>query len=118
MLRANDYQKDAERTLVRHPSLPLDDEGKVLVWMTMGLTGETGEVCECLKKGIFHEHGLDKQHLKEELGDSLWYLSAIASAAGFTLEEVMQANMEKRMKRYPDGFSPEASRRRADVEPK
>ena len=33
----------------------------------LGLTGEAGEVSDLVKKGIFHEKGIDLEHLKKEL---------------------------------------------------
>jgi NTP pyrophosphatase (non-canonical NTP hydrolase) len=59
-----------------------------------GLPGETGEVCEKLKKYV-RDGVLDKDALCRELGDVLYYLTAIALAFGITLEEVVQGNMDK-----------------------
>ena len=60
----------------------------------MGLAGETGEVLEHLKK-----HYRDGKHpggeLLLELGDVLHYLTAIAQAYGWTLDDVSAANMTK-----------------------
>src|SRR3990167_3154116 len=60
----------------------------------MGLAGETGEVVELLKK-----HYRDDKHpgveLLLELGDVLHYLTVIAQAYGWTLDDVAAANMDK-----------------------
>lgn len=69
--------------------------------MTVGLGGETGEVLEILKKAE-RDGKLDKEHLTEELGDVLYYLTMICSANDITLQEVMDANVEKLNKRYAD----------------
>jgi NTP pyrophosphatase (non-canonical NTP hydrolase) len=65
---------------------------------TMGLGGETGECLEPLKK-----HYRDGKHpgeaLKLELGDVLHYLTVIARSYGWTLDELMSANMEKLLAR-------------------
>lgn len=70
----------------------------------LGLTGEAGEVSDLVKKGIFHEKGIDLEHLKKELGDCAWYLAMICDACGFTLDDVMQTNIDKLKARYPKGF--------------
>lgn len=70
----------------------------------LGLTGEAGEVSDLVKKGIFHEKGIDLEHLKKELGDCAWYLAMICDACGFTLDDVMQTNIDKLRARYPKGF--------------
>ena len=42
--------------------------------------------------------------MKRELGDVLWYWVQGCIALGFTPEEVMQENINKLEKRYPNGF--------------
>jgi len=76
---------------------------------SMGLVGEAGEVVDSIKKVMFHGHEMDTDHLKKELGDVLWYMATLASTAGLELEDVAKGNIEKLMKRYPDGFSSEHS---------
>lgn len=78
----------------------------------LGLPGEAGEVADYLKKVHFHEHTLNEEKLKEEMGDTLFYLAMLCEAYGFTLREVAEANLRKLEARYPDGFSFEASRER------
>lgn len=80
----------------------------------LGITGEAGEVADLVKKYIFQGHDLDKEHFVKELGDVLWYISLGASAAGYTLSEVMSLNVEKLMARYPDGFEVSRSTNRED----
>lgn len=64
--------------------------------MTVGLGGESGEVQEILKKWVRSNYAkLDKEHLKEELGDVLFYLTMICIRHGFTLNEVMEFNFKK-----------------------
>lgn len=70
----------------------------------LGLTGESGEVSDLVKKGIFHEKGIDKDHLKKELGDVMWYIAMICDSVGFDLDDVMKTNIDKLIARYPDGF--------------
>lgn len=80
----------------------------------LGLTGEAGEVSGLVKKGIFHEKGIDLEHLKKELGDCTWYLAMICDACGFTLDDVMQTNIDKLKARYPEGFDTYRANNRAE----
>lgn len=80
----------------------------------LGLTGEAGEVSDLVKKGIFHEKGIDLEHLKKELGDCAWYLAMICDACGFTLDDVMQTNIDKLKARYPEGFDTYRANNRAE----
>lgn len=108
-MRLNHYQQEASRTLP-----PNTEPGKALNLGALGLGGEAGEAIDLIKKHLFHGQPLDVEKLRKELGDVLWYVSAIATGAGLTLEEVAEANVEKLRKRYPEGFSPAASVARAD----
>lgn len=95
----NQYQLETNRTAG-------DDSAAVL---TLGLCGESGEVAELIKKYLGHGHSLDKDKLKKELGDVLWYLARLSDVNGLSLQEVAQANVEKLRKRYPEGFSSQSS---------
>jgi NTP pyrophosphatase (non-canonical NTP hydrolase) len=105
----NEYQRLAKRTLIDKPEFPLSDEAIMVVWSAVGLAGEAGEILDYIKKGIFHRHGVDKEKLKDELGDQLWYLTMLAEQYGLTLENIMVFNIEKLKRRYPNGFSSEDS---------
>ncbi len=83
----------------------------------LGLCGEAGEVAEHLKKALYHDHPMDLQALRNELGDVLWYWTLLCDTLGLTLDEVIQANIEKRRRRYPEGFSAERSLRRDESAP-
>lgn len=68
----------------------------------LGIGGEAGEVQELLKKWI--RDGKDiRNDLKLELGDLLHYLTKIAQDFDFTLEELMQANIDKLIERDMKG---------------
>lgn len=54
-------------------------------------------------------HELDKEHLTKELGDIAWYLAEAATALEFPLDDILQANIDKLKKRYPDGFDAQKS---------
>ena len=82
----DEYQEFARSTAI-YP-----EEYKV-VYPALGLCGESGEVAEKVKKNIRDGKSLDGVGL--ELGDVLWYISALADDLGVTLEEVAQANVDK-----------------------
>ena len=54
----------------------------------LGLAGEAGETLDMIKKWIFHEKDLDREHLKKELGDVMWYMAMICYSFGFDLDEI------------------------------
>ena len=105
----DDYQQLAARTI--RPGRPAE---QALANWALGLTGEAGEVAEHVKKHLFHGTPLDRDAVAKELGDCLWYLAALAGAIGATLDDVASANVEKLRRRYPGGFSAEASRNRVE----
>lgn len=83
----------------------------------LGLAGETGEFCDMVKKFIFHKANLDHGHAKKEIGDVMWYVALICHAFGWSLDEILQMNVDKLKARYPEGFDTELSnhRKQADV---
>ena len=103
-MNVNEYQKQAMTTL--NPELNKKD---VLINSVMGLCGESGEAIDIVKKWLAQGHELDKAHLAKELGDIAWYLAEAATALDLSLEEILQANIDKLKKRYPDGFDTERS---------
>ncbi len=114
-MQANNYQTKAARTLIDKPDFEISNGDIMVIWNAIGLAGEAGEVCELVKKGIFHQHGIDHDKLKKELGDCCWYLAALCTKLGFDLGEVMQENIDKLQQRYPDGYSSADSKARVDT---
>ena len=98
-MEINEYQKLAMTTL--NPALSKKD---VLINSVMGLCGESGEAIDIVKKWLAQGHQLDKEHLAKELGDIAWYLAEAATALDLNLEDILEANIEKLKKRYPEGF--------------
>lgn len=98
-MKINEYQKLAMTTL--NPALSKKD---VLINSVMGLCGESGEAIDIVKKWLAQGHQLDKEHLAKELGDIAWYLAEAATALDLNLEDILEANIEKLKKRYPEGF--------------
>ncbi len=96
----NEYQKLAMTTL--NPALEKKD---VLINGVMGLCGEAGEAIDIVKKHLAQGHELSREALIKELGDVAWYLAETAYALDIPLEDILQANIDKLKKRYPEGFS-------------
>ena len=105
----NEYQALAMTTL--NPELSKKD---VLINGVMGLCGESGEAIDIVKKHLHQGHELDKEKLAKELGDIAWYLAETAWALDIPLEEILQKNIDKLKKRFPEGFSTERSIRREE----
>jgi NTP pyrophosphatase (non-canonical NTP hydrolase) len=100
-MKLNEYQELASRTASRH--------NNELLNYGLGIAGEAGEVADLIKKSHFHGHNVEKDEIKKELGDVLWYVSQVARLAGLNLEEIAIGNIEKLKRRYPEGFSTERS---------
>ena len=90
----NEYQEFA-RSTVMYP------EDVKVVYPTLGLCGEAGEVAEKIKKHMRDGRSLVGVGL--ELGDVLWYISALADDLDITLEEIAQANVDKLASRMERG---------------
>ena len=99
---ANEYQRLCEITAG-------GDNNDRIAYTAMGLSGEAGEVLDETKKLLYHKHPYDLDKFLKELGDVAWYLAMCSLAHGFTLSEVMEANIKKLQARYPEGFSTDAS---------
>lgn len=62
--------------------------------LASGLAGEAGEVADLIKKHLFHGDDLDLIKLEKELGDVLWYWTALCQNFGIRPEDAMQANVD------------------------
>jgi len=80
----------------------------------VGISGEAGEILDALKKTWVYGKELDRENLKEELGDILFYIVALTEMLGTTLGEIQLGNIAKLEKRYPFGYSDTAAQARAD----
>lgn len=104
----NEYMHEALRTANGL------NEKDLLTNGVMGLCGESGECVDLMKKHLFQGHELDTEHMAKELGDVAWYLAVSAYALGYDLESVLQMNVDKLRKRYPDGFDSDRSQHREE----
>jgi NTP pyrophosphatase (non-canonical NTP hydrolase) len=88
----------------------------LLLTSAIGMAAECGEFCELPKKIFFQGKPLNDEavfHMKRELGDIMFYWMNACSALRLDPEDVINENMSKLMKRYPNGFSVERSENRA-----
>lgn len=108
-MKINEYQKAALRT-----ASGINKQYPRILNGVLGLAGESGECVDMVKKHLFQGHELNKEHMAKELGDIAWYLAVAADAIDYDLETIMQMNVDKLMKRYPDGFDADKSIHRKD----
>ena len=101
MNNLDNYQRASRKTWsLIHTDHPI-------VYPTLGLANEAGEVAGKIKK-IFRDKGgvigdAERDALKGELGDVLWYLAQICTELGLSLDEVAAANLEKLASRQERG---------------
>ncbi len=111
-MEINEYQKLAMRTSNKALS-----DGYHLLNGALGLSGESGEIADLVKKAWMQGHPLDYEHIAKELGDICWYIAETTTAIGYDLETIMQMNIDKLKARYPEGFDSERSlhREKGDI---
>jgi len=97
----SDYQKKSRAT-AQYPAI-----GHAVVYPTLGLANEAGEVAGKLKK-IFRDKGGEisaetRAALAAELGDVLWYLAQVCTELDISLDDVAEANLAKLLDRQARG---------------
>ena len=100
--------------------LELEDDCNVpqLLTAALGLTAESGEFTEVVKKIILQGKPYNEEnifHMKRELGDICWYLAQACMALDTSFDEVIEMNEDKLKARYPGGeFDVHKSENRKD----
>ena len=77
-----------------------------LLTAALGLTAESGEFTEVVKKIILQGKPYNEDnvfHMKRELGDICWYLAQACMALDTTFDEIIEMNVDKLKARYPGG---------------
>ena len=91
-LSFSEYQRQAKTTAI-YP------EQYHIVYPSLGLSGEVGEVNEKIKKVLRDNNGIftpeKKLEISKEIGDVFWYLAALASDLGLNLGDIAQGNLDK-----------------------
>ena len=97
----SDYQTHSRRT-AKYPAI-----GHPVIYPTLGLTNEAGEVAGKIKKIFRDKDGLigktELEALKSELGDVLWYVAQVCTELDISLDEVAEANIAKLLDRLERG---------------
>lgn len=96
----SDYQTEAYRTA------PQAEFRNLLTVAAFGISGESGEIMDMIKKHLYHLHPLTREKLTEEMGDLIWYVAFLCTITGIELQDVLNANVTKLRNRYPNGFTP------------
>ena len=85
------------------------------VHMVLGISGESGELLDAIKKSAIYNKDLDLENVIEELGDIEFYLEGLRQSLGVTRQQTIDANINKLGKRYSGGsYSNNAAQERAD----
>jgi len=88
----NEYQNKAVETAIY-------GAGSNIIYPTLGLCGEAGEVADKVKKVLRDKNSEFSDEIKlelaKEIGDVAWYIAALCRDLGYTMEEVLQMNLDK-----------------------
>ena len=100
------YQRLCATTARKYKSKKME----IMTW-GLGIAGEAGDVAGCIKKTYSHNDD-QTTGIRENLGDTMWYIAMICNFYGWKLEDVLTENIDKLHKRYKDkGFTIKAARR-------
>ena len=111
---------DLAALLSRVTDLDVQNDADIprLLTAALGLTAESGEFTEVVKKIILQGKPYNEEnifHMKRELGDICWYLAQACMALDTTLDEIIEMNVDKLKARYPGGeFDVHQSENRAE----
>lgn len=105
----NDYTKKAMRTSSYHNAMKnsnLKKEYRLLYRdrlsnCAFGLSGESGEIVDLIKKHLHQNKELNIEELKFEIGDLFWYIANLLDLLKLDLNEILNLNIEKLLERYP-----------------
>ena len=109
----NDIQ-EKYNLFVQSCAKPMSSQIENVLHSAIGISGEGGEILDAIKKTWVYNKELDIKNLHEELGDLLFYTQMMCNIFGWTLDELIEANMEKLSKRYPSGYSDAHAQARMD----
>jgi len=97
----NNYQTKS-RVTAKYPAI-----GHGVIYPTLGLVNEAGEVAGKIKKVFRDKDGRisdeTREALKAELGDVLWYLAQVATELDLSLDEIAESNLAKLLDRQARG---------------
>lgn len=96
-MQLKDYQLFTKTTAVYPKEAPIN-----IMYCALGLAGETGEVCEKIKKYIRDNDETKIAETKKELGDVFWYLVRLSDELGFDVDDILNENIMKLKKRLEE----------------
>jgi NTP pyrophosphatase (non-canonical NTP hydrolase) len=109
MFNSENYVAAAKRTdtpiteeLIARHSNP---ETIRLIHAVLGMTTESAELADMLKRHLFYGKPIDVVNGKEELGDSLWYIALAVDVFKTTMNDILTMNVNKLQMRYPEKFN-------------
>ena len=109
-MNLKEYQEFCKTTAKKIDSKDLE----ISTW-GLGIAGEAGDVASCIKKTFAHENKPVQEGIKENLGDTLWYIAMICNFFKWDMDEVLNKNIEKLKARYPKGeFTIEDAKRKGE----
>lgn len=107
----SEYQKLAQVTQCPQPGIMVPGHptsaicNAAILHGALGIASEGGELLAECQRWIWYKKELNKNNIKEELGDVCWYVAEVCNALGWSMEEVMAANNAKLQQRYPDKYT-------------
>ncbi len=104
------YLIESEKTL--SSGFDADTQIQKLLHGVIGLSTESGELLDALKKHVYYGQPLDEVNLKEEMGDVMWYFAILLRELGLDFENVLDKNIEKLRSRYGGQFDQKKAEKR------
>lgn len=105
-MKLKEYQETCKKTAQKCDN----KETEIFTW-GLGIAGEAGDVASCIKKTISHKNDV-REGIKENIGDTMWYAAMICNFFGWDFEQILDENIEKLKKRYPEGFTFEEAQKK------
>lgn len=123
-----DYEVKTETRAINHSAMvsalakpgatiaaELTGEDAHLMHMAIGVSSESGELLDAIKKRVIYRKALDLDNVLEELGDIEFYLEGLRQGLGITRNDCLAANIQKLGKRYEGmQYTDQAAQARAD----
>lgn len=106
-MRTNEFIDDANRTLDQGQNIKLTASQALILHGAIGISTEANEILDLVKKKLFYGKEIEDSDLIDEIGDVLRYLTIFLKQLNTSFEDVMEINVRKMAKRYPEGFNKE-----------
>lgn len=103
-MKTQDYTLASGRTFA-YRQQPLSENTTDALHCVIGMVTESGELADAFKKHIYYGKELDIINVAEEIGDTLWYIHNLCRLMDLDIEKIMQNNIDKLMKRFPEKFT-------------